>query len=207
MTNERAIIFGPYLPHPELYRIFITSKHPSRIYYNEWDTECDDPWIKFLGVDTNELDTSVHQNGKGHRSQYPHSLVPASPPPYTQYNELWYYTNCRMENVTEITPCVNGTTEDKPIIGVLLRYKDGRRSCLGQYRLDWALAPVRTDPASALKIGMGKTVKGFPYVARICLQGMACSDSLRWIDVPWRGRLEWWFSPRQCELRFYEEGE
>ncbi|POR39156.1 Uncharacterized protein TPAR_00647 [Tolypocladium paradoxum] len=94
------------------------------------------------------------------------------------------------------TCCIDKTAPYDPIIAMLIHYGDGRRACVGQYRMDWHLTPSQT-----LRIGLGKTRKNWSYVAKISLRGLAAaeSDSLSWIDIAWHGKLEW-FSQRQCKL-------
>lgn len=140
------------------------------------------------------------------RTRYPPCLTPSSPPPYTQYNEVWYYTNCRLEDVVGITCCIDQAASHKPIIGMLLRYSDDRRACVGQYRLDWALDTFSVDRSCTLSIGLGRTKRRFQYVAELGLQRPRTTDpgSLSWINVDWHGRLEWWFSQRQCKLIYSE---
>ncbi len=64
--------------------------------------------------------------------------MPASPLPYTQYNEAWYYTSCRMEEVVEIICCASKGAVATAIHGMLISYVSGGRARLGQYRMDWA---------------------------------------------------------------------
>ncbi|KAL8380725.1 hypothetical protein RB595_005146 [Gaeumannomyces hyphopodioides] len=206
LTNaDRAVLFGTYLTSPELkfHRIYATTNRLSRVYFNECDPDNDVPWIKYLGFDNSETDFPSCP-GTNRKTQYPPSLIPASPPPYTMSTELWYYTGCRMENVTEITCCVDWRAKYKPIVGMMLYYKNGRRSCLGQYRPDRALSSLRIDTAGLLRIRMRKTTERYPYVAEVRVQGAADLDSSRWIDIPWRGKLEWWFSSRQCTLHHFD---
>lgn len=107
-----------------------------------------------------------------------------------------------LEGVVDIACCVDMTISHRPIIGMLMYYASGHRACIGQCRLDWVLDKSRVDPAILLRIGLAKTRKNFPYVAKICLseQAATISDSISWMDVPWHGKLEWWFSQRQCQL-------
>ncbi|PNY29905.1 Uncharacterized protein TCAP_00182 [Tolypocladium capitatum] len=207
-SQERAVMFGRYILHPKVqlqsHRIYATSNSPSRIYFNAWDPVCDDKWIKYWGVDSimAETDRSKTQDKVTHWNPYPPSLKPSSPPPYTQYNEPWYYTNCRLEDAVEITCCTDKAASHKPIIGMLISYGNGRRACVGQYRMDWATDTFTVNPSRRLRIGLGKTRRNLPYVANVSLRGLATpdSDSLSWIDIPWHGKLEWWFSHRQCKL-------
>ncbi|KAI1820331.1 hypothetical protein F4861DRAFT_73742 [Xylaria intraflava] len=204
-SRERAIMFGNYTLDPILRRVYTATSRLSRIYFNDWDPYSDDKWIKYLGVDASaaKADTALVPNQEC-RTQYPIPLMPSSPPPYTQYNELWYYTNCRMEDVMEITCCADKVAPHRPIIGMLLRYSNGRRACVGQYRMDWTVDTLTVDPLRPLSIGLGRTKRRFPYVAEVSLKGLGKSglDSISWMDIPWHGRLEWWFSQRQCKLSY-----
>lgn len=87
---------------------------------------------------------------------------------------------------------------------MLLRYRDGRRACVGQFRVDWAARPFPVDDTRALRIGLGTSPARIPYVAEISQRGEggAGVGGLRWMDVPWQGRLEWWFSQTQCRLDY-----
>jgi len=47
----------------------------------------------------------------------------------------WYYTNCRLEDIAETICCVDNNASHRPVIGMLLRYANGRRACVGQFGL------------------------------------------------------------------------
>lgn len=203
---------GPYFEHPGLYvqLIYTTTNAPSRVYFNEWRLTLTKSGIQYFGADSSAECDVVRQR------HYPPSLVPALPPPFTQpdqpwqYNtpppHPWFYTSCRMENVVKITCCVKKSAASNPIIGMLLHYENDHRECLGQYRADLAAAPVWVNPGVSLKIGIAGTVERSLYVAAVGSQSFGDSGSqpLHWIEVPWRGTLEWWFSLEQCELRHSE---
>lgn len=108
-----------------------------------------------------------------------------------------------MQGITEIICCVDRMAGHRPVVGMLIRYGDGHRACLGQYRLDWAASPMEAEASTPLRIGIAKTTAGFPYVARVDFQGCDDGPSLEWLHVPRSGRLEWWFSPRQCKICHY----
>ncbi|XP_044717283.1 uncharacterized protein HRG_08791 [Hirsutella rhossiliensis] len=207
-NQDRKVLFGPYIVHPKFrnqyHLIYSTTNSPSRIYFNEWDPFEDEKCVKYIGIESDaaETDRATNQRLETSESMCPPPLTTTSQPPYTQYNEPWHYTNCMLENVVEIACCVDGTVSHKPVIGMMVHYGDGHRACIGQYRLDWVLDKSPADPSMSLRIGLAKTRKNFPYVARITLGNPAApaSDSLSWMDVPWHGKLEWWFSQRQCRL-------
>ncbi|KID88977.1 hypothetical protein MGU_04320 [Metarhizium guizhouense ARSEF 977] len=166
-SQGRAVMFGSYNVHPGLrlqfHLIYRTTKSPSRIYINDWDPLCDDKRIKYLGIESTNDEDSVPENiDQRYRETYPPPIRPSSSPPYTQYNELWYYTNCRLDNVVGIACCIDKGVSHKPIIGILIHYGDGRRACVGQYRFDWALDLLAAESSRSLRIGLGKTRKNFP---------------------------------------------
>ncbi|QPG94272.1 hypothetical protein C2857_005567 [Epichloe festucae Fl1] len=166
-NRGRAVMFGSYNVHPDLrlkfYRMYGTTKSPSRIYFNDWDPLCDDRRIKYLGIESTNLENNIPGDADpGFLETYPPFIRPSSSPPYTVYNELWYYTNCRLEDVTGIACCIDKGVSHNPIIGMLIHYGDGRRACVGQYRFDWALDLLAVDCLKPLLIGVGKTKKGLP---------------------------------------------
>ncbi|KAF4630005.1 hypothetical protein G7Y89_g8137 [Cudoniella acicularis] len=57
----------------------------------------------------------------------------------------WYYSSCRLSGVVEITPCCEREKDGGPTIGMLLRYRDNRHECVGQYRLDWTTQPLQVS--------------------------------------------------------------
>lgn len=210
-SEQRAVLFGSYYldygPGLELKHLCTMTDAPAHLYFNEWDPVHGEPGINYLGIDeeTTKLGASVAGPVKHLPSRYPPSLIPSFPPPYS-HKELWHYTNCRMEGVQEITPCV-GMLEYRPVIGMLLRYHDGRRACLGQYRLDWAAGPLVVDPSRPLRMGFARSPGLLPYVAVATQdEGGAEREGMRWLEIPWQGRLEWWFAEGQCRLDYSDGG-
>lgn len=180
---------------------------PAHLYFNERDPVHDALGINYLGVDeeTTKLGASVAGPVRELRSRYPPPLIPSFPPPYS-LKEPWHYTNCRMEGVQEITLCLE-TLECTSVIGMLLRYHDGRRACLGQYRLDWAAAPFVVDPSRRLRMGFARSPVLLTYVAVVTQdESVAEPEDTRWLEIPWQGRLEWWFAEGQCRLDYSDGG-
>lgn len=196
-------VLGPQIP-VELSRLYTTTNTPSQIYFEDWDPVYSRRGINIFGVDstTARIERYRPSSQETPWNPYPPNLMPTTPPPYTQSNEPWYYTNCRLEDATEITICADPTLAHKPIIGMLIRYSDDSRSCVGSYRLDWARDRIAVDPSQKLRIGLGKTAIRLPYVAVINVRSPAMGnpDVFSWVEMPWSGRLEWWFSTRQCRF-------
>lgn len=212
-NQERAILFGNYYldhgPGLELNHLCTMTDAPARLYFNEWDPVHGETWIHHLAIDeeTTRLGDGVAGPVRNRPSRYPPSLIPSFPPPYSQHNELWQYTNCWMDNVQEITPCIDRSLRYRSVIGMLLRYRDGRRACLGQYRLDWAATSLSVDHSQPLRIGFARSPARLPYVAVIGQgKGGDEPEDMRWLEVPWQGRLEWWLSHGQCRLDYSDGG-
>ncbi|KAJ2988537.1 hypothetical protein NUW58_g3920 [Xylaria curta] len=209
-SHKRAVPFGEYILHRDrrvkIHRVYATTNCPSRIYFNDWDPLRDDKSIQYMGVDAGATNTETALgDDQQYWTQYPPLFAPLSPQPY--FGELSYYTNCQLEDVIEITCCVNKTAPHQPIIGMLLRYGNGRRACVGQYRLDWTFGTLTVDPSRPLSIALGITQRRFLYVAEVNLKGISepGPGSLSRMDIPWHGRLEWWFSHMRCELKHSDQ--
>ena len=204
MTNlERTSLFGEWNTEddPRLVRIFAADNSPSRIYLSNHGPDETLRYIRYLGVPTVQVDPSVHQHPDSQdcRHQYPASLIPDESSPL--HFDRWFYTHCRLENVMEITYCMTKDRHNNPIIiGMLLRYENGRRACVGQYRPDWAGSPLRVDPRGSLWVGQGSY-----HVEQVCFEAPAQRGSMLWTEIPLRGRLEWMvtYVGRNC-LYHYE---
>ncbi|KAI1500052.1 hypothetical protein F5X99DRAFT_430004 [Biscogniauxia marginata] len=174
-------------------RVYSPPETPTRIFFNTWDSLQDEKEIKFLAYSNPEPPAP---------RPLPISAIPIWPVQNTRYNELWYYSSCAMRGITEITLCVNRNLPHKPITGMLLRYEDGHKACVGQMRLDWTLRPIVVGQAGKLRIGSLRTEKRFLYVAIISVRERVDRDDCSWLDVPWHGTLEWWFSLRNTVIRY-----
>lgn len=197
-------MFGCYQPPPtsntdyQFDCIHTPPETPSRIYFNEWDSISTGNEIKFLGFEHTDTPKS---------RPCPKSLLPISLGPQTTYNEPWFYSFCSMKDVIKVTLCINPTALHKPIIGMLVNYSNKHQACVGQFRFDWVLKPIEVTQTSKMRIGIKRTIKGFPYVADINMHASVDCNYTSSLDVSWNGTLEWSFSHRQCRLYFYSNKE
>jgi hypothetical protein len=133
----------------------------------------------------------------------------------------WFYTKAPLSCVSEIIPCrwqQSKHSEDdpspprpgirienrySPITGLLLRYSDGSRACVGEFRLDYAcLPPLVVGDAPRLYLGFTSKVQLHSYMAEIRLTrptGLE-ESSLKWLEVDWTGELEWLFNYFACQV-------
>jgi hypothetical protein len=125
-----------------------------------------------------------------------------APPMLLANGPSWYYSDASLEDVVEITPCrwhEPGQQSHSKIIGLLLRYSNGSRACLGEFRLDCACTPLRVGDTEKLHLGFNMTPRPYPvpYLAEIRFSSPpAPSDwelDEQWLEIPWKGILQWWF--------------
>jgi hypothetical protein len=215
-----------YLPIPtadELSPSSLTSSTPapSRIYFNEYDHINEEKCIRYLGVGNGANDGGSYSRSREPRSppanenqslrqdRYPPSLTPLVERPLgLRDKHPWFYTSCPMHDVVEITCCrrcraANDADADAAadITGMLLRYAGGGRACVGQYRPDRAASPIRADSTQTLSFRLVPVGEYARRVDEVRLRGAASRQpDASWMDVPWSGRLEWWFSLGQSWL-------
>lgn len=84
--------------------------------------------------------------------------------------------------------------------------------------LGWASASSRVNPWEPLRISLSKGKEGFPYAIDLDVEGLSEPSAVTiphmnvaWpeghepslicrMEIPWHGRLEWWFGQQWCEL-------
>lgn len=108
-----------------------------------------------------------------------------------------------MEDVIEITLCVNNTVCHRPITGMLLRYNDRRRASVGKIRFDWELQRVVVNQTKNLLIGCNMDERGDEYVADMNIVPPTDRSYMHsWLDISWNGTLEWYFTPYRAHLSY-----
>lgn len=107
-----------------------------------------------------------------------------------------------MEGIVDMTLCRDTTCDHRPITGILLKYENGHRECLGQFRFDKALEKLRVEHVTDLYIGSTRTKSSYLYVADIITSPLHDCGGLRWMRVSPHGTLEWWSSHRHSIVRY-----
>lgn len=174
----------------QLERVHTLQQAESRIFFNAWDciAEKEVRYMAFKGTS--------HVTSR----PLPSELLTTQPYPGTQYNEPWFFSCCEMRGIAEIILCKDVTSSYRPVMGLQVRYRDGHRVCLGQFRFDMALETVLVDQSSCLHIGSRRTGKSYLYVAEVTSR-QPDRGKLAWLDIGWDGKLEWWFSSRHTVVR------
>lgn len=131
--------------------------------------------------------------------------VPTLPEPLSLYPESqpiedYFYTSALLDNATTVTPCNGSYKGGAYITGLILTYTDGHESCVGHIRRDSLSCPLELTESPMLWLGFSLENME-PRVAKIeTVSRPSDTHSLEWLEVPWTGQLEWWFSARQCKV-------
>ncbi|KAI1474946.1 hypothetical protein F4774DRAFT_429421 [Daldinia eschscholtzii] len=191
-TNKgRTVGTGPYddfHQRPFWSRVFLASGGPDRIYWHYTERG-----IKKLAT-----------TSPAAKEPEPH-IYSCSQVPTCARGIL--FSSAALQDVMEIIPCERRHETHTAITGLLIRYANESRACVGEVRLDSLCTPIRVEGPSRLYLGFAKTMKySFPYVASIAVHPPGDRGSYEWIELDWVETLEWWYESRQCKV-WHRDGE
>lgn len=122
-----------------------------------------------------------------------------SPHPKATFFESYFYSTADLEGIERIVPCQRNILGRQHIIGLCLDFPEGRRSCVGQVRLDSLGNSVQLGAHHSVWLGFSKEDHR-PFVSALELSEPEPGESVSWLEIPPCGRLEWWFSVKQCQV-------
>ncbi|KAF5541057.1 hypothetical protein FMEXI_8078 [Fusarium mexicanum] len=201
-SKGRLLTLGPQLKYqqPVTYKTHakydlvatLPQTSPCRMYFANWETT--GSWMRFEGAST-----FAKLKLRGRRNKRL-DLLPD--------NCKYQYSSAELEGVRTVTPCGMWGNPGR-ILGLLLTYEDGRKRCVGQVRLDHLLAPIEVTSDAmwigypdadeiSWRAGWVEDESGVYFVS------FKEPDEEEWegqcIKIPMQGRLDWYFSERQCHL-------
>ncbi|KAJ4233200.1 hypothetical protein NW759_001981 [Fusarium solani] len=177
------------------------SQEGSRIYFNKIGPE-NEPSVRYIACDK-AFEEPIRKLDLG---LGPRTL---DPPVFPSQNP-WFASRCSLEGVKEVTLCRDVSISHRPVIGMLVKYTDGHRECLGQFRFDRALKTIQADQSGGLHISLQMMedlvmededstyvadVYGFPLG-----DPSICPENESWVEVSWSGTLEWKFRWAECTV-------
>ncbi|OTB04404.1 hypothetical protein M426DRAFT_261938 [Hypoxylon sp. CI-4A] len=182
---------------PKLTLLYASSGEPLRFWHNTSSSEKEG--IAILGFESPVSNTP---------RAIPRSLRPLHYPLADEDRPSpapWFYSSCSMLGVAQITLCIDALSDHKPVIGMLLRYVDGRRECVGEMRFDMVTEPIQVGLSEKLHICTSTLSHGqdssdgdastWKYVKAVTTQPPVVEvRGDTWLEVSWKGTLEWWFS-------------
>lgn len=127
--------------------------------------------------------------------------VPTSQYPKATSAESFFYASASLADVEFLEPC----KFDHHITGILLHYRDGSRVVVGQVRLDRLGQKQHVPRDATIRFVVTRNLAQCPKVKAVLvllpdmrerLPRMNVGD----LEVTCRGRLEWWYTWRQCQL-------
>ena len=111
----------------------------------------------------------------------------------------YIYSAANLKNVVEVTPCHTEIEDRSRVSGLLFRYADGRRACVGEIRTDLLGKTLEVKPLKGLHLAFSRADRG-PYLAKLSLGAPLEKESFYWLSLPWAGLLEWWFIYGHCKV-------
>lgn len=161
----------------------------SRIFYGTVDGH-----INILAFE-NQFQTKFGQHFQQPTSS-PHSII--------TNQEDYFYNSLDLAGLVIITPC--RTKGDKAVSGLLLHFADGHRDSVGEVRLDSLGQTLNISEKETVVLGFRRHDGRYPYVSDIATSSSKFeSGFISVIRLFAAGRLEWFWSHRQCYVIY--EGE
>lgn len=127
-------------------------------------------------------------------------IAPLSPYPRSIPFENFCYAKASLENVSAVAAFRQDDIDGQFVTGIVFSYTDGTEASLGWVAPGGLDSPTPVpDGGIWLRVSVPQT--GFPRVESIAFTAPAPEDD-GYLRLQWRGELEWWFSPRQCQLYY-----
>lgn len=193
VTNQgRVTIFGPRYRGGRPWELFYTSDGmPSRIFF-----EKSPHGIRRLAFESPKP-----------ISQSQSIRIPIPSYPYPEHYDCvdcgYFYSSAAMENVIKIIPCEEEYVVDhRTIVGLLFRYSDGTQACVGRFRLDCAGTPLVVGKSPQMWLSFYEDMR---IIVDMGVSSPPWPMSPTCLYVSWAGKLEWWFSQRQCRLHYGDQ--
>ncbi|KAL2159726.1 hypothetical protein VTH06DRAFT_2295 [Thermothelomyces fergusii] len=200
--------YDGYIPIPSL--MFKTDKGRMR-FMGAWPLDHRSGWT-LLAQPSKEPSWICYNARAGHTRVFgleappptPDGRGPDIPMPLSrcprECQEPYYYSSAHLDGVSLVTPSLACIGDTSVITGLLLRHSNKHTSSVGQVRLDSLGPPFKVRPSDRLYLGLLETNMGGHCVVIAATSRPSDTRSIVWLDLPWHGLLEWWFSYRQCKI-------
>ncbi|KAG5662081.1 hypothetical protein KAF25_004320 [Fusarium avenaceum] len=212
-SKGRTIVAGSFPAHHGEHTPF--SKHRGWLLVARTDT--DDPIRIFFSPSTHGIPLiAAPAMPAGNGITPPLVQIPLSAMPRFNPLHTVHFSSASLENVVGVMVCRSKSEKDtavirdfdlenecmnetryKKVAGLLLQYANGSQASVGCFRFDWSEPPLETVNSRGLFVGTrpGKIAQIPPHVAAVDVKPPETKDEWTWRELPWKGTLEWWFSP------------
>ncbi|KAF6803223.1 hypothetical protein CSOJ01_11038 [Colletotrichum sojae] len=187
-SHDRVVVFGQHETIKPKTRLFLMDRpyqeKPSRIFFEESNSG-----VRAIANETPRPRVSPEYTVD--LPQPTRNLVKSTAP------VPWYYWTACLRGIKEIVPsqrCKSGWR--KVIFGLLLRYYDGRRACLGQVRLDSLMTTLEVGGHPSFWLETCEDNARFPFVMDVGLSsGGPCNlHPYSEVEIRTDDSVDWWFS-------------
>ncbi|KXH65948.1 hypothetical protein CSAL01_13571 [Colletotrichum salicis] len=189
-NHDRVALFGPQLKSKALPAALTLIDLPRQNGGSRFFFEYSPLGIHNLGFETPRPAPPL---GSSLALQKPESPHPKS------FSESYFYTTAILDGVHMIAPCQRYVRGKQRIIGLLLQFSGGLRSCVGQIRLDCLGSLLPVGSHQSVWLGFSKDDHR-PFVSVLELVEPKLTEGVWWFEVKLFGRLEWWFSLKQSQV-------
>lgn len=211
ITNRgRATSFAPFKPKEAILpyeRIYTPPRHGSTIYFGAAATEARRQRRTYS--DDYIFHFAYHGATLPVPQKCPAPFEPSSLPMEAGHQYRLYFSSLNLENVIEVTLCVSkGDFFPEGVCGLLVRYANGDKACVGSFRFDWAAETYQVRRGDGLYLGITEKPNHFTYdkepplrwVREVRFDSPVEKDGVSWMAVPWSGKLEFWLSRQQSRV-------
>ena len=159
----------------------------------------------YLEVSNTDVQALVFNSERPEPIPFPVEQVAAKQlfPEVGRSYEVFFSSFADLDDVVEVTPCRQVYPQSVAITGLILKYRNGSRRAVGHVRLDRLDKPVSIEDGMTLSFAIDhhgphiKTLETF--------MGLPPPEEQEKLVCTMTGRLEWWFSERQCVLYFGDQ--
>ena len=155
-----------------------------------------DPTDIYFNLSPNGIHQLAVKQPVFYKELEPLEMPAPSPHPYRRSMVDYFYSAASLQQVVEITPCWRCLGKYAAVVGLLLRYADGRQTCVGEFRMDCIGETLPVGHAQGFYLGFVRAERIPPHIAKLELshpQEEVGAMKVHWLSLSWTGKLEWWF--------------
>ncbi|KAI1821807.1 hypothetical protein F4861DRAFT_438964 [Xylaria intraflava] len=132
------------------------------------------------------------------QASLPQERAPYQSPPQGTF----FYSGASLADVVKIIPCRGKYGSGPRIIGLLIQYRNGDRTSVGQVRFDCLDTELIVENFPELCLWYRQTPSGNIYITRLARFPPGGDGPYRGLNLRWEGYLEWWFSHEECSIHY-----
>jgi hypothetical protein len=180
---------------------------PFQMYTDVQKVPSDPERMQLLGFEDNGTLDSITLKPSQKSPMWPTMLLLVSECPVGlngSSGEAWHFSSCPLHDIAEMVCC----EAHQRVYGILFRYHNGGSACVGEFRWDWVLEPVRPGTCQTMRLRVDRAHNWRPCVTQVSFDEGPPADGIdaseepepEWLSFPLRGKLEWWCNGDMARL-------